>query len=175
MWGGTERWPPVDGIFRRRMGGVDRWALPGAGGQDCPSGGGGDPDAYLRGGIPGVQLRVPARAWTARCSGRARVWAGEAADQLGPRRGYSVVLRHDQPGVWLIRFIEHRIERSADRQADPQMALAAGVLEEGRKIETVEGTPARRGSFRRRSRTCTCTTSTISGFVIGGNVSRRAI
>jgi len=22
------RWPPVDGIFRRRMGGVDRWALP---------------------------------------------------------------------------------------------------------------------------------------------------
>ena len=25
---GIERWPPVDGIFRRRMGGVDRWALP---------------------------------------------------------------------------------------------------------------------------------------------------
>src|SRR3984885_12439018 len=31
-----------------------------AGGQDCPSGGGGDPDAYLRDGVPGVQLRVPA-------------------------------------------------------------------------------------------------------------------
>ena len=28
MGEGIERWPPVDGIFRRRMGGVDRWALP---------------------------------------------------------------------------------------------------------------------------------------------------
>jgi RNA-directed DNA polymerase len=31
-----------------------------AGGQDCPSGGGGDPDAYLRDGVPGIQLRFPA-------------------------------------------------------------------------------------------------------------------
>ena len=31
-----------------------------AGGQDAWGGGGGDPDAYLRDGVPGVQLRVPA-------------------------------------------------------------------------------------------------------------------
>ena len=62
---GFERGPPVDGIFRRRMGGVERWALPAAG-QDCPSGGGGDPDACLRDGVPGVQLRVPGQGGVAR-------------------------------------------------------------------------------------------------------------
>ena len=42
--------------------------------------------------------------------------------------------------AWLIRFIEHRI---GDRRIVRLIRkwLAAGVLEEGRKIETVEGTP----------------------------------
>ena len=42
--------------------------------------------------------------------------------------------------AWLIRFIEHRID---DRRIVRLIRkwLAAGVLEEGRKIETVEGTP----------------------------------
>jgi RNA-directed DNA polymerase len=42
--------------------------------------------------------------------------------------------------AWLIRFIEHRI---ADRRVIRLMRkwLAAGVLDEGRRIETVEGTP----------------------------------
>ena len=48
-----------------------------------------------------------------------------------------------------------------------------GCLKEGRKIETVEGTCRRARSFRRCSRMSTCTTSTISGFVNGGNVNRR--
>ena len=41
---------------------------------------------------------------------------------------------------WLIRFIEHRI---GDRRVIRLIRkwLAAGVLEEGRRIETVEGTP----------------------------------
>jgi len=42
--------------------------------------------------------------------------------------------------AWLIRFIEHRI---GDRRIVSLIRkwLAAGVLEEDRKIETVEGTP----------------------------------
>jgi RNA-directed DNA polymerase len=41
---------------------------------------------------------------------------------------------------WLIRFIEHRI---GDRRVIRLIRkwLVAGVLEEGRRIETVEGTP----------------------------------
>ena len=64
---------------------------------------------------------------------------GQATDQLDPRRRHPRVLRHDQPS-WLIRFVEHRI---GDRRIIRLIRkwLKAGVLEEGRQIETTEGTP----------------------------------
>src|SRR5450631_162642 len=51
-------------------------------------------------------------------------------------RSFFDTISHD----WLIRFIEHRI---GDRRVIRLIRkwLAAGVLEEGRRIETVEGTP----------------------------------
>src|ERR1700732_4644404 len=51
-------------------------------------------------------------------------------------RSFFDTISHD----WLIRFIEHRI---GDRRIVRLIRkwLAAGALEEGRKIETVEGTP----------------------------------
>ena len=53
-------------------------------GQDRPEGGDGDyPDADLRGGVPGVQLRVPARAWGAQRARCARGRVKAAQDQLG--------------------------------------------------------------------------------------------
>ncbi len=42
-------------------------------GQDRPGGGGHDPHANLRRGIPGLQLQVPSEAELAQCAGRARV------------------------------------------------------------------------------------------------------
>src|SRR6185312_13249841 len=71
--------------------------------------------------FPGVQLRIPARAWTARCAGRARIWAGEATDQLGARCGHPVLLRHYQPRM-AGAFRRAPGTRSKDRQTDPQMA-----------------------------------------------------
>src|SRR6516165_10667753 len=61
-------------------------------GQDCPGGGGGDPHADLRGGVPGVQLWVPTRARPARCAGRARVWDQGTQDQLDSRCRHPILL-----------------------------------------------------------------------------------
>ena len=65
MGEGIERWPP-----RRRYIPEGGWAASTAGhcraGQDCPSGGGGDPDAYLRGGILGFSYGFRPERWTAR-------------------------------------------------------------------------------------------------------------
>ena len=53
-------------------------------GQDRPEGRGDDnPDADLRGGVPGVQLRVPAGAWGAQYAGRARGRTYTAQDHVG--------------------------------------------------------------------------------------------
>jgi hypothetical protein len=86
-----ERWPPVDGIFRRRMVVVDRRALPRW------------RISFVQEAVAAILTSIyeaeflefsygfqPERgqhdAWM-----RGRVWAGEAADQLDPRRGYPVV------------------------------------------------------------------------------------
>ena len=53
-------------------------------GQDRPEGRGRDyPDADLRGGVPGVQLRVPARAWDAQRARRARGRNEMAQNRMG--------------------------------------------------------------------------------------------
>jgi RNA-directed DNA polymerase len=74
---------------------------------------------------------------------------------------------------WLVGFVEHRIgDRRIIRLI--QKWLKAGVLEDGRLIETTEGTP--QGQWHPHcSRTCTSTTSTISGSSSGARATRRAI
>ena len=106
----------------------------------------GDPDANLRGGVPGVQLRVPARARTARCAGRARVRdqgsdgsTGSSTPTFGRSSTRSATLG------WS-RFLGAPDRRSTDHPADPQMA-EGGVLEEGRMIETRGGDAAGRGDL----------------------------
>jgi RNA-directed DNA polymerase len=73
---------------------------------------------------------------------------------------------------WLIRFLEHRI---GDRRIVGLIRkwLAAGVLEEGRRIETVEGTP-QGAVISPLLANVSCITSTISGCVNGDNANRRA-
>ena len=63
----------------------------------------------------------------------------EAADQLGARLRRTILFDKVSRD-WLIRFVEHRI---GDRQITRLIAkwLTAGVLEDGRVIETEEGTP----------------------------------
>jgi RNA-directed DNA polymerase len=76
---------------------------------------------------------------------------------------------------WLVRFVEHRVR---DRRIVRLIRkwLTAGVLEEGRWFETVEGTP--QGSVISPllcSRTSFSTTSTICGSANGGSAMRRAM
>ena len=93
-WGeGIERWPPVDGIFRKADGRRRPLGIAALEDKIVQAAVAADPDAYLRrrsswGSVTGSGLSVDSTIG----AGRARVWAGEAADQLGPRRGYSVVL-----------------------------------------------------------------------------------
>ena len=79
-------------------------------GQDRPEGRGGDyPDADLRGGIPGVQLRVPARAWDAQRARCARGRNEMAQNRMG---GGTVTSAHSSTryrGAGLVRLLEHRI------------------------------------------------------------------
>jgi RNA-directed DNA polymerase len=74
---------------------------------------------------------------------------------------------------WLIRFVEHRIgDRRIIRLI--QKWLKAGVLEDGRLIETTEGTA--QGSVASPClRMCTFITSTISGSSSGVRATQRAI
>ena len=101
----------------------------GAGGQGRPDRGGGHPDAGLRGGVPRLQLRVPARARPARRAGRARRRDRQEADQLDPRRRHPVVLRHDQPRL------AGPVRRAPDRRPQdhpPAPEVAAGGRARGR-------------------------------------------
>ena len=66
------------------------------GGQDRPGGGGCDPNADPRGGVPGLQLRVPNEAQPAPSAGCARVRAWEETDQLGARLRRSILFRQGQ-------------------------------------------------------------------------------
>ena len=58
------------------------------------------------------------------------------------RRFFDTV-NHD----WLIRFIEHRIGDRRNRSRLIRKWLKAGVLEDGQRIETTEGTPQERGRW----------------------------
>ena len=138
MGEGTERWPPVDGIFRRRMGGV-------------PLGIAALEDKIVQAAVAAILTPIYEAEFLGFSYGfrpeRGRHDALDAlAYGLGKRR-INWVLDADIRSffdtishAWLIRFIEHRI---GDRRIVRLIRkwLAAGVLEEGRKIETVEGTP----------------------------------
>ena len=81
-------------------------------------------------------------------------------------RGFFDTIDHE----WLVKFVEHRI---ADRRILRliQKWLKAGVSEDGHLVE--DGRWARRkGQWLHRCwRTCTCTTSSISGSSNGGQQS----
>jgi hypothetical protein len=50
-------------------------------------------ERHLQDGLPGLLLRVPARAFPARCAGRIGVWNQLQERELGPGCRYPVVLR----------------------------------------------------------------------------------
>ena len=73
---------------------------------------------------------------------------------------------------WLMKFVEHRI---ADKRVLRLIRkwLNAGVIENGKWSQPVEGAPQGRRYYR-CSLTCTCTTSSTCGSSGGGNATRAA-
>ena len=69
------------------------------GGQDRPEGDRRGAERDLRGGLPRVLVRVPARARPARCAGRAGGRDHQHEGELHPGRRHPVVLRRGQPGM----------------------------------------------------------------------------
>ena len=139
MGEGIERWPPVDGIFRRRMGGVDRLGIAAL------------EDKIVQAAVAAILTPIYETEFLGFSYGfRPERGQHDALDALAyglGKRRINWVLDADIRSffdtishAWLIRFIEHRI---GDRRIVRLIRkwLAAGVLEEGRKIETVEGTP----------------------------------
>ena len=99
------------------------------GGQDRPEGDGCGAERDLRGRLPRVLVRVPARTRPARCAGCAGVGINSTKVNCildADIRSFFDAVSQD----WLIRFLEHRI-------GDPRIIrliqkwLKAGVLEDG--------------------------------------------
>ena len=81
-----------------------------AGGQDRPAGSGRGAERDLRGRLPRVLVRVPARARRARCTGCAVRRDRQAEGELHPGRRHPVVLRHGEPAM------AHPLRRASDRR-----------------------------------------------------------
>ena len=94
-------------------------------GQDRPEGDGRPAERDLRGGIPRVLVRVPARAQPARRAGRAGGRDQQQKGELHPGRRYSVVLRRGQSDLAdPLRGAPDR--RQAHRPPDPEVAEGGG-------------------------------------------------
>ena len=110
-----------------------------AGGQDRPTGDGRGAERDLRGRLPRVHLRVPARARPARCAGCARR-SGSPAKRVNFILDADIRSFFDEVSQeWLVRFLEHRIgDRRIIRLI--QKWLKAGVLEDGVVTVSEKGT-----------------------------------
>ena len=81
-----------------RMTSSARWyQYPLSGRQDHPAGGGVCSGGHLRGGLPGLFLRLPAGTGPARCAGRASCRDLQETGELGGGRGYPGLLRCHEP------------------------------------------------------------------------------
>ena len=130
---------------RRYIPKAGRTAAPardrGAGGQDRPAGDGRGAERDLRGRLPRVLVRVPARAQPARCAGCARGRDHQHEGELDTGCRHPDVLRHGQPRV------ADPFRGASDRR--PRIIrlirkwLKAGVLEDGVVTASETGTPGK--------------------------------
>jgi RNA-directed DNA polymerase len=96
-------------------------------------------ERYLRDQLPQFLIRIPTRAQSTSCVGRALCRTDDEAGELGARFGHPRLYDSIDHG-WLVKFIKHRI---ADRRVVRliQKWLNAGVLEDGKRMQVEEGTP----------------------------------
>ena len=108
------RWPPTPAGHR------------GPGGQDRPAGRGDGAQCDLRGGLPGLLLRIPTRTQPARCAGCALGGDHGKEGELGARCRHPGFLRYHRPRM------ADEVPRAPDRRPkgappDPQMASGWGI------------------------------------------------
>ena len=130
------------------------------GGQDPPAGGGRGVERHVRGRLPRVLLRVPARAQPASCARCAGDRHPAEEGELGARRRHQRLLL--QARSCLVGEVSQAPHCGQEGPAPHPKWLDAGVIEDGKWSETKRG--HRRGHrCHRCSPTCTSTTSLTGG------------